>query len=216
MTIWASFICYPAAGLGWILTWMALGLPNGLWAGYFYAACRDGELYFAVGALTAMPTFLLYYMIAALSNPHEPDPYGPVTVVSEIVCKGNYDYFLPDLATALLFHFWVLCETQELCLRIRVSAWSRIKRLMYLVGVPLVVVWGKNATPLNALYGALLGSASGVLMSALLSVVILPRLEDLSPCTRWAGFVHNQQTLALNYSGCHQESFRGGSNPQLL
>lgn len=216
MAISATFICFQGGALGWLLAWLALGWGQGLWVGYTYSAVRDGELYFAAGAVSVFPTFVIQYMAAVLFKPHAPLPYGPVgDVVTDAVCRADYAHLLPDLSVALLYHYWILVETQECCLNIGVSRFARLKRALCLIGVPAIVIWGRNASYLNALYGALLGLVVGAGMSALLLVAITPRLPDLEPITGWLNMKHDTTLLQLLYDRHHTAETRL-SSPSLM
>lgn len=208
MAISVTFACFEGGGLGWFLTFMALGWGSSMWVGTAYTAVRDGELYFAAGSATVVPTFLLQYMAAALYRPHAPAPYGPIDGMTSILCRADYPHFLPDLSVALLYAYWILCETQESHLGIKVSLFGRLKRLFYLICVPAIVVWSRNASLLNAVYGALLGAGVGACMSALLTVVISPRLPDLVPITQFFNMAHDTALLEALYDSQHSPKTR--------
>lgn len=167
-------LCYRDGFFGWLLMNATISVPRFLWAGISWVASYDMELYwwllsagwaFVIAAQYTASTFWLDRHASA---------------VAKLPLCSNDLRPMPCLSVWLTVHYLVVICVHEFVSHIRPSLWSTAWRLIYLVGVPAVMVWMRNTTVLFALAGAGFGAASGVLFSVVLITVWLPALDDLN------------------------------------
>jgi hypothetical protein len=162
--------CNEAGLIGYVLSWAALGVGPGLWVGYVAIGRHHGELYLVLGGLTALVTVAIQYMLTAL--------YHPLPSLATVQCGGDYTGLMPNASVALLFHFLVLARAHDLHLGTRTAWLTTIARMVLLaVGVPAIAVWTHRSTVLNCVWGALLGTVCGCVLSVVLIFGLTPRLE---------------------------------------
>ena len=185
-------LCFKGGLFGWLASWLALNAGSGLWAGYAFLACYMGELYFLLGAAAGLATLIVQYMFATLYDVRLPAPFGPVGMS---VCGGQYSGVYPSLGAAMLYQFWIMITMHDAHLGIRVTLFTRAKRVLLLVFVPLILVWMGNATGRNAGYGIALGVVVGVIMAAMLLLVWMPRIADMGRVLRPLNIDHQPELL---------------------
>jgi len=173
-------ICYQWGFLGWALVSGALATGKGLWLGAWWYACRFGDLYVSAMLLTAAFSWAVQFVVATFLLSDDP-PFPE--------CNNNVRS-TPDLAVWLLYHYWTMEVVHEFYWQRPWSMWVSARRLAVGVAVPVVLVVTGNTTWLHALYGALFGTAIGLMSAALMLMVWVPRLADVSSCLGWTGFVY--------------------------
>jgi hypothetical protein len=132
-----------------------------------------------MAATTGLVTVMLQYVFALLYDPHPPVPYG--FLPGSAFCGGKYHHLLPNLETALVYHYWVLVVAHELYLGNRVTPWHRLRHVATLLFVPITLVLSNDSTTSNAFYGVALGLATGVVTSIVFLLVLVPRLPLVAP-----------------------------------
>lgn len=167
----AVLLCYKGGMLGWALVRTAVGLPALLWAGVSYSSTTERTLDWTLLAAGWPLVVALQYMAASFWLDRHAH-----TALPGLKCNNDIRA-MPDLSMWLLAHYVVVMCVHELVAARWPGLWGHLRRLLYLVAVPAVLVWSGNTTVPYALAGAGFGAATGLICAALLVAVWLPRLD---------------------------------------
>lgn len=170
-------ICYKAGFFGWVLVQAAIGVPRFLWAGLSWMSTVDTSLYWLLLASSWAFVIGAQYLAASF--------WLDKKQVTPSKCNNNRSA-MPDLTMWLLAHYIVIIYTHEFAIGARPRWWAVLLRLVYLIGVPAILVWTQNTTIPFALAGAGFGVTSGLLCAVLLWTIWIPRLPEMENIIREA------------------------------
>lgn len=165
----AVLLCYRGGFLGWLAVWTAIGTPRFLWAGLSWMSSHSLDLYWLLLASGWLLVTALQFVVATFwLDRHEH---------TALECNNDLRA-MPDLSVWLLLHYLATIGAHEFAYGEWPGWWTLAWRVVYIVGVPGVLLWSRNTKWLYALAGAGFGLASGLLFAALLLVLWLPRIHD--------------------------------------
>jgi hypothetical protein len=171
-------LCYRGGFLGWLLVNAVISVPRFLWAGVGWVASYEAELYWWFLASGWFFVVAAHYTISSLWLDRHAES------IADLPLCTNDLHAMPCLTVWLTVHYLIVICTHDFASRRWPTLYNTAWHLLYLIAVPVVLVWTRNTTALFALAGAGFGAASGLLFAATLLVVWLPALEDLNAAVR--------------------------------
>ena len=173
--IYATIICWTGGALGFLLTLLAIGGPTWLW---LMSNDAESVWFYKIAAYMTVVVVVFLYIVEVLVVPNVPKPFGLLSGPG-VMCGAEFTYFLPSIFVAMMYTYWITCLSERWsAYGFRSFNWIVIiKSILCFVAQPAIIVWSTNSTTVNAIYGALVGTAFGVFSSIYIIIFCMPRVQ---------------------------------------
>jgi len=177
-------LCYRSGFLGWLLLTFARFSAITAWAGFTWFSLHSKELLFILLSQSYWFSVALQYAVSSYILKWKPD---------DTSCN-NDPLGSPPLLVWLLYHYMAIAVTFELLEKMPGGFYGWIQRLIFALGIPAIWIYSGNATLVQSVYAALLGTFVGMFVTLDAYVFWDPHRRVIAKWApmRWMGVVYHE------------------------